>query len=66
MNKRPPKSSKNCREAFRIRLYGVNGDRDLLEKFLSEIFTLFFVPVIGSSDIGFRIRADDEAQLNSF
>lgn len=62
MNKRPAEISKDCREPHRIRLYVINDGRNLFEKFPSETFTLFFVPVIGSSNVGFRIRADNEMQ----
>lgn len=44
----------------------LDGGRDLFQKFCTEPNPLPFVPVVRLRDIGFRIRADDESQLNSF
>lgn len=62
MNKCTPQSAKDGGEAHWICLRGVNSGRNLFEKFPSESFTLLFVPIIGSSDVGFRILADNEMQ----
>jgi hypothetical protein len=62
MDERAPKSSEDRREAQWFGLHRVDGSRNLFKEFPSETFTLFFVPIIGSSNVGFRIRADDEIQ----
>ena len=62
VNERPPQSSIDRRKAQRLSSHCLDDGRDLFQEFPSEAVALFFVPVIGGSDVGLRIRADDETQ----
>jgi hypothetical protein len=62
VNERPPQSSIDQRKAQRLNSHCLDDGRDLIQEFPSEAVALFCVPVIGGSDVGLRIRADDETQ----